>query len=160
MPSVSREEVARAVAFFDECDDIGLLHQLIAEGAPRARRMVSGLLAGGDEDAIPGPAELRAARAPATQQEATRTFRALDDFPLFQVLMRAVGRRIETIEIAASADFPVGARVVVPAKAGYPAGAPVHPGTVEDTGTHLRVLLDSGETWSGPPSLARLSKPG
>jgi len=39
--------------------------------------------------------------------------------------------------------------------AGYPAGTPELPGTVEQTGTQLTVALDNGEVWQGPPSLAR-----
>jgi hypothetical protein len=38
----------------------------------------------------------------------------MEDFALLQVLARSIGRRIETIEIAASAEFPEGARVNVP----------------------------------------------
>ena len=85
--------------------------------------------------------------------------RAPNDFALFQVLARSIGQRIETVEIAASAEFPAGARVVVPAKPAYPRSGADVPGSVEDTGTQLRVLLDNGETWEGPPSLARLERP-
>jgi hypothetical protein len=70
-------------------------------------------------------------------------------------MARSIGRRIEAIEIVASAEFPEGARVVVPLKVAYPAHGPSAAGTVEATGTALRVLLDNGETWEGPPSLAR-----
>jgi hypothetical protein len=154
-----RERVARAIAYFESCDDIGLLHQLIAEVAPRARKMVAQHLARGDEDAIPAPAELRAAREAADKDEALATLRATNDFALFQVLARAIGQRIETLEIAASAEFPTGIRVVVPSKPGYPRSGAAIAGTVEDTGTQLRVLLDNGETWEGPPSLARLERP-
>ena len=118
--------------------------------------MVAGYLARGAEDAIPGPAELRGARDRASEEEAVKTLREVSDFPLFQVLTRAIGQRIEAIEIVASADFPEGARVVVPEKASYPRSGRDVPGTVEETGTHLRIRLDNGETWSGPASLARL----
>ena len=40
-----REDVARALAFFEETEDVMLLHRLLAEVAPRARRMVGQLLA-------------------------------------------------------------------------------------------------------------------
>jgi hypothetical protein len=154
----SREEVARALAFFDASDDIVLLHQLIAEAAPRARRLVGTYLASGTEEGIPGPADLRAARQSATREEALATLRHTDAFALFQVLVRAIGRRIETIEIAASAEFPEGVRVVVPERAVFPPPRRAVPGTVEQTGTTLRVLLDNGETWEGPASLARLER--
>jgi len=151
-----REEVARALAFFSACDDTVLLHQLIAEVAPRAKRMVGQFLAGGDEDAIPPPSDLRPARNPATKADALHTLRRTTDFALLQVQARAIGQRIETIEIAASAEFPEGVRVNVPMKATFPPPSQRISGTVEETGTSLQVLLDNGETWEGPPSLARL----
>ncbi len=150
-----REDVARALAFFESTDDIMLLHQLLGEVAPRARRMVGQLLASGGDEAIPPPADLRAARSPATKDEALRTLRSVNDFALLQVLSRAIGQRVEAAEIAASAEFPEGARVRVPAKVAFPPKGPLAEGTVEVTGTQLTVRLDTGETWQGPPSLAR-----
>ncbi len=154
---ISREEVARALAFFEQSDDALLLHRLIGEVAPRARKLVGQILAKGTEEAIPPPADLRAAKHPATQAEALKTLRATDDFALLQVLAKAIGLRIESIEIAASAEFPLGARVTVPEKPALPPSGAALDGTVEETGTILRVLLDNGETWEGPPSLARLA---
>lgn len=151
-----RDDVARALAFFDSCDDDILLHQLIAEVAPKAKRMVGQMLAGGNEDAIPPPSDLRAAREAATKQQALQTLRRTTDFALLQGMARAIGQRIETIEIAASADFPEGVRVNVPLKVAFPPANVRISGTVEITGTNLQVLLDNGETWNGPPSLARL----
>lgn len=155
-----REEVARAMAYFEGAEDAALLHELLEEVAPKAKRMVGQFLRRGGEEAIPAPAELRPARAPASRDEALRTLRTIDDFPLLQVLARSIGRRIEAIEIAASADFPEGARVVVPERGGYPRSGSDREGTVESTGTSLQVLLDNGETWQGPPSLARLAGSG
>jgi hypothetical protein len=152
-----RESVARALAYFEATDDIALLHELTAEVAPRAKRLVGKYLARGTEDTIPGPADLRPAREPATRQEAIATLRKTEDFALLQVLARAIGRRIEAIEIAASADFPVGARVRVPEHGRYPRRGTLATGVVESTGTSLQVLLDNGETWQGPPSLAELA---
>ncbi len=151
-----REATARAMAYFDGCDDIVLLHKLTAEISPRARKIVARFLERGNEDGIPPPADLRAAAAAAPLDEALRTLRSVDDFALFQLLARSIGRRIEAIEIAASADFPVGIRVVVP---GNPAvrTSPRIPGIVEQTGTMLQVLLENGETWQGPPTLAKLA---
>lgn len=158
--TTQREDVARAMAFFEETDDIALLHQLTAEVAPRVKRMVRRMLARGTEEAIPAPAELRPAREPAARELAIETLRTTDDFALLQVLARSIGRRIEAIEITASAEFAPGARVQVPAKPGYPPGGPALEGTVEETGTSLTVVLDNGETWEGPPSLARLATTG
>lgn len=151
-----REDVARAMAFFEGSDDIALLHQMTAEIAPRAKRMVSKYLARGTEEGIPAPADVRPAREAATPEEAMAAVRNLQDFPLFQALARSIGRRIEAIEISASAEFPEGVRVRVPAQPKYPrSGQPID-GTVEETGTTLQVLLDNGDTWRGPPSLAQL----
>jgi len=153
----AREDAARAMAFFEASDDIALLHQVIAEIAPRAKRMVGQILARGTEDAIPPPADLRPARVAASKEDAMRTVKAVSDFALLQVIARTAGRRIEAIEIAASADFPEGTRVRVPERPKHPRTGPFQDGIVEETGTQLTVLLDSGETWSGPPSLARLA---
>jgi hypothetical protein len=151
------ERVARAIAFFETSDDPSLLHELLEEIAPRAKRAVGQFLRKGGEDAIPPPADIGAARDPAPAQEASATTRATNDFALMQALARAIGRRLEAIEIAASADFSEGSRVHVPAEERYPAGAPTQPGIVEETGTTLEVLLDTGERWRGPASLARLA---
>jgi len=151
-----REEVARAMAFFESTDDIALLHRLVAEVAPRAKRIVGQLMARGPEESIPPPADLRPAKQAASRDEAIRTLKETNDFALLQALARSIGRRAEAIEIVASAEFPEGARVVVPEKADYPPTGKELAGTVESTGTTLRVLLDNGETWQGPPSLAKL----
>lgn len=154
----NREDVAKAMAFFEETDDIALLHQAVGEIAPRAKKMVGQMLARGPEDAIPSPADLRPARIAASQADALKTLRTVNDFGLLQVLARSIGRRIEAVEIAASAEFPEGARVTVPAKPSFSPAGELLPGIVEETGTVLKVLLDNGDTWSGPPSLARLAR--
>ncbi len=150
------EATARAIAFFEESDDMPMLRSALEESAPRVKRLVAGFLRKGTEEAIPTPAELRGAREPASKAEALQTLRGMQDFAMLQAITRSIGRRIETMEIAASADFPVGVRVLVPEKRGYPRGGKELPGTVEETGTVLKVLLDNGETWQGPASLARL----
>jgi hypothetical protein len=152
----SREAAARAIAYFEGSDDAALMHELLEEAAPRAKRAVGAFLRKGGEEAIPPPAEIGPAREPADGDEAAATVRATDDFPMLQALTRAIGRRLEAIEIAASADFVEGSRVAVPPETRYPAGEQVFRGTVRDTGTTLEVLLDNGESWRGPASLARL----
>lgn len=152
----SREEAARAIAFFEASDDMALLRSALEETAPRVKRMVGNFLRRGSEDAIPPPAELRAARDAGSREEALAALRDAQDFSLLQAITRTVGQRIETLEIAASADFSVGSRVTVPEQRGYPRRGIEQPGVVEETGTILKVLLDNGETWQGPPSLARL----
>jgi len=153
-----RRDVARAMAFFERSDDVALLHRLATDIAPRAKRMVGQIIARRGEDGIPPPSDLRAARDAATEPQALATLKAVDDFALLQVLARSIGQRLETLEIAASAQFPEGARVRVPARATFPAGPANEPGTVESTGTMLTVLLDNGESWEGPPSLAQLDR--
>lgn len=152
----SRADVARAIAFFEQTDDAMLLHRLTREIAPRVRELVQGLLAKGGEDDIPEPAELYPAKEPAPQAEALRTLQSTNDFALLQALARAIGRRIEAIEIAASAEFPEGSRVTVPETVAFPPGPARANGTVRETGTTLTVQLDNGERWQGPPSLATL----
>ncbi len=153
-----RHDVARAIAFFEQCDDVMLLHRLSGEVAPRAKRMVAQFMARGGEDAIPAPADLAASRDVADQKRAVATVHDMQDFALLQVLARAIGRRIEVLEIAASAQFPDGARVLVPRDVAFPPAEADQAGTVEATGTMLRVRLDNGESWQGPPSLAKLTR--
>lgn len=156
----SRGEVARAIACFESSEDIAWLHGLTREVAEQVRNQVKKLLAAGDEDALPVPADLYPAREAATPVEAARILRGTTDFALLQALARAIGRRIEAVEIVASADLPAGTRVSVPERPGYPASARRVIGTVDSTGTMLDVRLDSGERWQGPPSLAaRASEP-
>lgn len=147
--------MARAIAYFEQCDDLALLHSLLAEVAPRVRQIVAGYLRSGREDDIPPPAELGPAREPADPKEAVATLRRVRDFALLQAMTRAIGRRLETLEIVASASLPEGARVLVPREPRYPPRGPYLPGTVTSTGTTIVVQLDSGEVWRGPASLAR-----
>jgi hypothetical protein len=151
-----REQVARAITYFEGCDDMSLLRTSLEEAAPRVKRLVAGFLQRGTEEAIPSPADIRGAREAASREEALQALRRIQDFALLQAMTRAIGQRIETMEIAASADFPVGVRVLVPEKRSYPKSGNPLQGTVEETGTVLRVRLDNGDTWQGPASLATL----
>lgn len=150
--------LARAVAFFEGCDDPALLHELSAVVARRAKRFVARALAAGGEDAIPAPATVASA-TPAGAREARRLVERTPDFAELQALARAIGRRTETLERAAAAAFPEGARVEAPERVAFPPrGARVR-GTVTATGATLRVRLDDGGEWRGPPSLARRAGP-
>jgi|GEM_PF-1173073 len=151
-----REEAARAIAYFEQSDDMAMLRACLEEAAPRIKRMVGSFLSKGTEESIPHPADVRAARDAATKEQALATLRKTQDFALLQAITRTVGQRIETLEIAASADFPPGARVTVPEEQRYPRGGRELAGTVEESGTVLVVRLDNGDTWEGPASLARL----
>lgn len=156
MTERQREAVAGALAYFESCDDLMLLHRLVGEIAPRARKAVAKLIAANGDDSVPPPANLRAARVAVGEAEALKILRATNDFPLLQVMARSIGRRVEDLETVASAEFGEGPRVTVPVKVAYPPppGTQTASGVVERTGTWLAVRLDNGETWEGPPSLA------
>lgn len=111
--------LARAVAFFEGCDDPVLLHELSAVVARRAKRFVARALAAGGEDAIPAPATVAPAM-PASAREARRLVERTPDFAELQALARAIGRRTETLERAAAAAFPEGARVEAPERVAFP----------------------------------------
>ena len=147
--------LARAVAFFEQCDDAVLLHELSAVVATRTRRFVAQAMARGGEDAIPAPAEPPPPASPASERDARRLVERTNDFAELQALARAIGQRTETLEIAASAEFPTGARIEVPKHVAFPPPDDWVAGTVTTTGTMLRVELDTGKRWEGPPSLAR-----
>lgn len=150
----SRNDVARAIAFFEACDDAVLLHRLTRELAPRVRKAVQELLKNASEDELPPPADLYPAAEAASEKAALATLSGTRDFALLQALARSIGRRIEAIEIVASAEFDEGTRVNVPVPVAFPPGKRREAGVVKQTGTTLQVALDNGESWSGPPSLA------
>ncbi|MDZ7727269.1 MAG: hypothetical protein U5Q44_03215 [Dehalococcoidia bacterium] len=151
----NRGEVARAIAYFDTSDDVYELHRLTREIAPRVKKQVKSLIAKGSEESIPAPADLYPAKSPATRQDALRIVKQTSDIALLQALARSIGRRIEAVEIVASADFPEGCRVEVPEEVAFPPTADYVAGAVRESGTTLTVQLDNGERWVGPPSLAR-----
>jgi hypothetical protein len=91
----NRTDVARSIAYFESTDDLALLQETLRLIRPRAAAAVRRLEASGR--AAPPPAEIEAAAAPATKQEALRTLRAIDDFAELQAVSRAIGRRIEML---------------------------------------------------------------
>jgi hypothetical protein len=151
----SRKDTARAIAYFENTDDVMLLHELTREIAPRVKKLVRSMLSRTGEEGIPTPADLYPATNAAPRDEAVAIVRATDDFALLQALARSIGRRIEAIEIVASAEFPEGTRVTVPEAVAFPPSGPRATGVVRETGTTLTVQLDNGERWVGPPSLAQ-----
>ncbi len=94
------EEVARAIAFFEASDDLRLLRGLLAEIAPRARRMIESQVSSGGEDSIPPPAKIEPAARPAAREEALATLRSTVDLALLQAMSRAIGRRVEALQAA------------------------------------------------------------
>jgi hypothetical protein len=94
---VSDEEVARAIAYFETCDDVELMRSLLSEIAPRARRVVDRHLRRGRERRIPPPARIEPARESASREAAVAAVRDVEDFAQLQALARAIGRRVEEL---------------------------------------------------------------
>jgi hypothetical protein len=95
----SRDDVARAIAFFQAANDVEMLRRELVALAPRVRGLVRRQTAAGGEDSVAGPAEIDAATLrPATEAEALRTLRTCNDFALLQAMTRAIGRRVEELQ--------------------------------------------------------------
>jgi hypothetical protein len=92
---VSREEVARAIAFFERSEELSLLLDILNQVRPRAASAVGNLQRRGQP--IPTPLEIEAAAEPATREEAIHIVRAVRDFGELQALTRAIGRRVEEL---------------------------------------------------------------
>jgi hypothetical protein len=91
------QDVARAIAFFEGCDDAELMRRALAEAAPRARRTVERYVRRRGEARIPPPAEVPPADQPASAEEALATLSRTEDFGLLQALTRTIGRRVEEL---------------------------------------------------------------
>ena len=96
MPDV--DEVARAIAFFEQCDDIELLRELLRALRPRATAEVRRHESRGKT--TPAPSNIAAAERAAPESEARRTVRATTDFAQLQALSRAIGKRVEDLQAA------------------------------------------------------------
>jgi hypothetical protein len=94
----SRDDVARAIAYFESCDDVDLLRKTLADVAPRARRLVVRYLGHGGEDAVPAPADVPHTPIAASQDDALKILAAANDFALLQAMTRAMGRRVEELQ--------------------------------------------------------------
>jgi hypothetical protein len=93
----SRDEVARAIAFFEATEDIELLRRILGQVAPRAAREVRRLLQRRGEAGIPEPALIAPSAQVADQAEAIRTLDLTTDFALLQAMSMAIGKRIEEL---------------------------------------------------------------
>jgi hypothetical protein len=89
------EAVARAIAFFNACDDVDLLQDVLRGIQPRASAEVRRQLARNRE--APPPRDIAPASNPASQDEALKTVRDAGDFGQLQALARAAGRRVESL---------------------------------------------------------------
>ena len=88
-------DIARAIAYFETCEDVDLLRNILRSIQPRAAAAVrrSERLRTG----VPEPRDIAVADAVASSEEALRTVRATDDFAQLQALSRNIGRRVEEL---------------------------------------------------------------
>src|SRR3990170_3197009 len=92
----SDHDVARAIAFFESCEDREFLQEVLRGIRPRAAAEVRRLASHGRE--APPPREIDAAAEALTQQQALQTVKDASDFGQLQALARAIGRRVEEME--------------------------------------------------------------
>lgn len=93
-----RDDVARAIAFFDACEDVPFLRRTLSDIAPRARSLVARYIAARNEDAVPPPAVVPHTPIAAAREDAVRILRTTNDFALLQAMTRAIGRRVEELQ--------------------------------------------------------------
>ena len=89
------DAIARAIAYFETCDDAALLKDLIRSIQPRAAAEVRRAQQQGRP--VAPPLEIAAAPAAATQDEALVTVKTTTSFAQLQAMSRAIGRRIESL---------------------------------------------------------------
>jgi hypothetical protein len=89
----SRDDVAKAIAFFASCTDADLLRDVLRQIQPKAAAAARKF----SNREPPNPAAIVAAAEPASKDEALRTARTVSDFAQMQALARAVGRRVEEL---------------------------------------------------------------
>ncbi len=94
----SGQAVARAIAFFEACEDVALLRRALSDIAPRARRMVVRYLGSGGDGDVPGPADVPHTPVAASRDDALKTLSTTNDFALLQAMTRAIGRRAEELQ--------------------------------------------------------------
>ena len=95
------EDLAKAIAYFQQSQDKTLLQEVLRQLRPRAAAAVRRYQEHGTK--VPSPREVVPAQDTATEEEALHTVQAELDFGEIQAITRAVGRRLETL---AQADPP------------------------------------------------------
>ncbi len=93
-----RDDIARAIAYFESCEDAAWLRKALAEIAPKAQRLVVRYLGAGGADAVPKPADVPHTPVAASKADALRILNTTSDFALLQAMTRAMGRRVEELE--------------------------------------------------------------
>lgn len=89
------DSVARAIACFEQSDDMAFLREVLRAIRPKAE--AAALRAAKQGKEMPAPQAVAAAVEPATPAQALATVRATKDFALLQAMSRAAGRRAEEI---------------------------------------------------------------
>ena len=93
--TTNRDEIERALAFFESTTDVRLLRETLRAIRPRAARAVASFERRGQP--VPPPREISPASEAATQADALRTVSVVSDFGELQALARTIGRRIEAL---------------------------------------------------------------
>jgi hypothetical protein len=89
----ARDEVARAISFFETCTDAELLRTVLRQIQPKAAAAARKF----SNREPPNPAAIPAADVPASKDEALKTAQTVKDFAQMQAIARAVGRRVEEL---------------------------------------------------------------
>jgi hypothetical protein len=90
-----QDNVARAIAYFQESEDSRLLRDVLTALRPRAAAGIK--RAQGSRQGIPDPLEIAPAASAATKDEALATVESTKDLALLQAISRAIGRRLESL---------------------------------------------------------------
>ena len=87
--------IARAIAYFEACDDQTMLKQLLRDIQPRAATEVRRAQQQGRP--VPPPLYIASVNEAASKDEALATLRTTTNFAQLQAISRAIGRRIEAL---------------------------------------------------------------
>jgi hypothetical protein len=92
---MSDNDVARAIACFEQSDDMAFLREVLRTIRPKAES--AALRAEKQGKDMPPPSRIDASVEPATPSQALATVRSTKDFALLQAMSRAAGRRAEEL---------------------------------------------------------------
>ncbi len=92
---MSDDAIAKAIACFEQCDDMTFLRDVLRTIRPKAE--AAALRAAKQGKDMPAPGTISAAGEAATPAQAMATVRATKDFALLQAMSRAAGRRAEEL---------------------------------------------------------------
>lgn len=92
---MNENDVARAIACFEQSEDMAFLRDVIRAIQPQAAAIARRYEQQGR--AMPPPLTLDPASEPATPKAALATVKATKDFPALQAMARVAGQRAETL---------------------------------------------------------------